>query len=59
MKDKLWQTIIEMYGTQCNNHREEIEKRIDVMLAALLFAGEEGDNPLCELNRAFKKITHQ
>ncbi len=54
MNDTLWKEFKAAYGEQCEPYREEIDGRVSMMLAALLYAGEEGDNPLCVLNRAFK-----
>ena len=45
--------IIRDYGEQCRKHLKEIESRLTQAIAALLYAGELGDNPLSQLNRAF------
>lgn len=56
MNDTLWKEFKKAYGEQCEEHRDEIDRRVSAMLTALLFAGEQGDNPLCVLNRAFKEF---
>lgn len=56
MKKELREIIIRMYGSQCEEHIDEIESRISKSIAALLFAGDQGNSPLCILNRAFKKL---
>ena len=54
MDEQLKEAVVRLYGNQCEKHLDVIDERIGVMLAALLFAGEIGDNPLCVLNRAFE-----
>lgn len=56
MKTKLRKLLIEYYGTQIENHVNEVIKRLDLSVASLMYAGTLGDNPLCELNRAFNKF---
>lgn len=56
MNDILWKEFKKAYGEQCEKYRDEIEGRVRVMLTALMYAGDVGDNPLCELNRAFQKF---
>jgi hypothetical protein len=53
---KLEQEIIKAYGEQCIPHLDTIHERMAGMIAALLFAGNQGDNPLCVLNRAFENM---
>ena len=53
----LWNVFTKVYGAQCNKERELIEKRIAALVAATLYAGIVGDNPLCKLNRAFDEVT--
>jgi len=58
MKQELWNEIIKEYGTQCEPYKDLIELRLAAMLTATLYAGETGDNPLCELNRSLNKVVY-
>ena len=57
MNKDLQEAIIRNYGEQCVPHIAVIEERVAAMLAALLYAGTQGDNPLCVLNRAFENLS--
>ena len=48
--------LIKRYGTMIEDPvvMEEVKKRFSASIAALKFAGNIGDNPLCKLNRAFE-----
>lgn len=56
LRGKLRTAIYGLYGDQCRRDINAIEKRLEASIAALLFAGEEGDNILCRLNRLFKEV---
>lgn len=56
METKIRELLIEYYGTQIENHMDEVMKRLDRSIASLMYAGTLGDNPLCALNRAFNKF---
>lgn len=51
--------LIETYGTQIADDIEMIKKKIDVVIAAHLFAGNLGDTPLCVLNRTLQDIMNK
>jgi len=53
---KLEDAIVQQYGEQCKPYMEQITKRIAATIAATLYAGEVGDNPLCQLNRMFNEL---
>ena len=56
MRKELWDEMVISFGTRIMNQKEEIEKRLNVTIDSLLYAGTIGDNPLCILNRTFKEI---
>lgn len=48
------QAIIKHFGTMCEDNVDELLTRFSMTVAALKFAGNQGDNPLCVLNRFFE-----
>jgi hypothetical protein len=56
MNEELKEIIVRLYGKQCSPYIEEINRRISLSLTSLLYAGDQGDNPLCILNKTFNNI---
>ena len=50
--DELKAEMIKAFGTQIEPCYEELMERISATVAAYLYAGIQGDNPLCQLNIA-------
>ena len=55
--ENLKQALIAYYGKMIEKDFNTIERKISAVIVAHYFAGELGDNPLCEINRALKKIS--
>ncbi len=53
-EDKLKQVLIQVYGTRIEEEIDTIISRISMVMAAKLYAGSLGDNPLCRLNKFFE-----
>lgn len=49
--EKLDKELIAAYGTQVEKDLEIINNKISAVVAAHMYAGKVGDNPLCKLNR--------
>lgn len=58
-KEKLIAALVEYYGTRAEKDMDELLLRIDLTVTALVFAGNQGDNPMCELNRLFEEIVRK
>lgn len=56
--DNLDRELITAYGTQIKEDIEVIKEKIAAVVTAHLYAGNVGDNPLCQLNRLLGKIRH-
>uniref|UniRef100_A0A6M3LTQ8 Uncharacterized protein n=1 Tax=viral metagenome TaxID=1070528 RepID=A0A6M3LTQ8_9ZZZZ len=48
--------LIKAFGTQIISNLEMIKNRIAMVVVAMQWHGNQGDNPFCELNRVFEKI---
>ena len=51
--------LITAYGAQIENDLDEIKAKFGAVIAAHLFAGTSGDNPLCILNRALGTLINK
>ena len=54
-EDDFKQAIIKHFGTMCEDNVDELLTRFSMTVAALKFAGNQGDNPLCRLNRLYEE----
>ena len=48
--------LIKAFGIQIEDDLEIIKRKISAVIAAHLFAGDVGDNPLASLNRIMKEL---
>ena len=55
-KKELKKLLAKMYGAQILPHWEEIEKKLVIVIAATCYCGDQGDVPLCKLNKLFNEI---
>ena len=54
MEDMLDEELVKVYGEQCREFLPLLKERIGMVVAAMLYAGTEGHNTLCELNKIFE-----
>ena len=57
--DNLKDELVRAFGTQIINEYSIILQQISAIIAAHLFAGSIGDNPLCVLNRAIEEVINK
>ena len=50
--NSLKEALIREYGTMIEDNWEQLIKDFGAVVAARMFAGDQGDNPLAVLNRA-------
>ena len=55
-KERLIEALVACYGTVIEQHMDQVLDRVSVTCAALLYAGNQGDTPLCIVNRVFESI---
>ena len=55
-QENLKQALVAYYGEMIEKDYNTIELKISAVIVAHCFAGEVGDNPLCEINRSLKKL---
>ena len=56
MDAELKEVLVKYFGTKIENDYETILKCISATITARVYAGNQGDNPLCVLNRALEAI---
>lgn len=56
MEAELKAALVKAFGTQIEDDYETTLKCISAVIAARMYAGNQGDNPLCVLNRALETI---
>jgi hypothetical protein len=56
MDSELDKQLILMYGNRLVPCLQEVKTRLDMVVTALLYAGNQGNNPLCEINKLFERI---
>jgi len=54
--NSLKNAIVKTYGERSKDKTDIIIDRLNMVIAACLFAGSQGDNPLCQLNRFFEEV---
>lgn len=52
----LKKALIKKYGTMIEQDYDKLIDKFNAVVTGHCFAGDQGDNPLCILNRALNKI---
>ena len=59
MEGELKEVLVKYFGTRIESDYETILKCISAIITARVYAGNQGDNPLCVLNRALEAIVNK